>query len=316
MRVDYFREFYAPGINNIVAPRGSYNDFKAWVSSGRYQLHSAEENRFSLRISDSYAFSQMLAHDASRFASASFETIKILTFPQTLPKSLGWVIVEIYYAAFFSAHSIFRIFGNSFSFLQRGHLGILKEFSMASGGQWVMSNKSGSFLGLYDSREQELNVSKAGNSHEDFWKQFYFFLNTLRESISHVKGLDSVKQGITLGISDIMNGLSKDGKFSGGAWLPHVRNNVNYQHTDGLWYPYTGSAHDTDKLKRMLELWNTDEFNNLAKIPCKADIEVFLKACLMVVNFCFRLCNDVDKVSKERRNCFKMIPGAVIKIAI
>lgn len=315
MRTDYLRQFYAPRIDSIKAASSDFGDFKSWVSSSKYQLLSSSSDGFIIRTQDETAFASMLASDASRFASASFETMKIISFPEVLPRSIGWVVVETYYAAFFAAHSVLRVFGNSFSFLERGHLRILQEISNLISIPWNYQKGSGSFVAKYDVAKKELNVSKAGNSHEDFWAEFYRLIYFLRDAVNRVDGLQTVKKSLTVSFGELLDGISNNNRDGKGAWLSTIRNSVNYQHSDGLWFPYSRAVHDLDKIKRIIPKWDAENIDEITNINPSTIIEKFFKVCLLVINLSYSLCSDLVSLSKDNKSCFCNIPNKVISVA-
>lgn len=96
-------------------------DFKAWVSLGKYIVRDIPSNaEIDIEANNEHAFYHMIAFDSCRMAAASFETMHNIQSVVSLPKSVGWVAIKSYYAAFFSAHSIMRCFGYTCSQLEKG----------------------------------------------------------------------------------------------------------------------------------------------------------------------------------------------------
>ncbi|WP_157956815.1 hypothetical protein [Salinicola aestuarinus] len=282
----------------------------------KYQLARTTQNGFVLDISDRQAFSEMLAHDASRFSSASFETLKILSFPNNLPRSLGWVAVEVYYSAFFAAHSIFRIFGNVFSYLAGGHLKIVEGVADILNMPWFIGRSAGSFIGVSVNQNSSIELKKAGSSHEDFWQAFVGFVDSFRDRILNVQGLGYLKQELIDEFSSIYSLLTKSGYRGGGSWLSHFRNNINYQHSDGLWYPYSNGQHDVEKFKRILSLWDVRDRSLISSVYCNSGIELFFKGCVSIINLCYLIVCDIEAFSKLKNNCFSLVPSQMLKKAI
>ncbi|MDI5893060.1 hypothetical protein [Halomonas rhizosphaerae] len=315
MRVDHLRVFYAQGINSVQIPKDDFVDFKAWVSSGKYQLKEVRNKGFDVVVSDYHSFSTMLAHDSSRFCSAAFETMKLISFPENLPRSLAWVAVQTYYAAFFAAHSVLRVFGNVFSFLYPGHLKIVEEFAEVLSIPSRHNMSGGSYSGSYDIRSGELRVSSAGKSHEDFWERFFYLVMMLRDQVDELDVLESEKINNTKYLSEMVDLLSNSGSYRNGAWLSSVRNKINYQHTDGMWFPYSGGNHDIPRIRRILGQWEENNSSYILNLRCVSDMERFFKCCTLIVNFSYLIFQDVVSISRVKKNCFEMYPGALINHA-
>lgn len=246
----------------------SESDLKAWVANGRYLLLSellpSVKNRaveFELCFQQKDFLHISLANDCNRFSQAAIESMWSIGRVTQLPKSTSWASVQMYYAAFFAAHAILRIFGRACSQLEFGHVNKVFEIAKATqldGG--VSSIENGFYFASVVSNE--IKFKKLKDSHADTWSSFSGLLIWLVDNISNTTGLGKHKtEAITL-ISNIKAALHKSGAAKGN-WPSQVRNKINYQHTHGVWYPYKGAMHDQDAVLRNSE-W--------MKNPCNFDL--------------------------------------------
>ena len=101
---DAIRPFWLSGINAVAGKAGP--SMPEWFSSGSYQIRqTTEEDLFVLEIpqGDIDQALAAFAADINRLATAAFETVVLIGRNSQFPRSTAWLIINSYYAAFFSA---------------------------------------------------------------------------------------------------------------------------------------------------------------------------------------------------------------------
>lgn len=234
------------------------SDLKAWIANGHYLLSNAlvpsARNRateFKLRFQQTEMLHMSLANDCNRFSQAAIESMWSIGKINQLPKSTSWASVQMYYAAFFAAHSILRIFGRACSQLEGDHVD--KVFQIAGATQLdggVASIENGFYFSSISNNE--IKFKKLKESHADTWSSFSGLLIWLIDNISNTTGLGKHKSDAITLISNIKAAIHKSGAAKGN-WPSQVRNKVNYQHSHGVWYPYKGAIHDQEAVLRNSE---------------------------------------------------------------
>lgn len=82
---------------------------------------------------------QSFAFEAARFSSATFESLLDARPSSTNEKSLGWPLIRTYYAAFFAAHALLRICGESVTFLTTNQINKFNQVTQ------IYTNQSSNF---------------------------------------------------------------------------------------------------------------------------------------------------------------------------
>ncbi|WP_346206181.1 hypothetical protein [Aeromonas salmonicida] len=233
-------------------------DLKAWLANGTYLMNRSltasaqgRANEFELRLQQTEVLYAALANDCNRFAQAAIESMWNVGKVDKLPKSTGWATVQMYYAAFFAAHAILRIFGRACTQLEDSHvntvLNIAKATNMDGGANRIESGFYISIIG-----DEFVGYNKLYDSHADTWWSFLNLLTWIVNEIPNTTGLGKNKSEAIDLISNIKSAISKSGAGKGN-WPSQIRNKVNYQHSHGVWYPYKNALHDHSKVLRNSE---------------------------------------------------------------
>lgn len=213
---------------------------KDWIKEKKFQIYSSQaQDKFSLDYLPNHSPLIALGYDSNRFLSASLETISQITNHPDLPKSAGWLIVKSYYAAFFAAHSLLRIFGRSCSHLETLEVQSINEIASLFQPSWTRIN-TGSYSISLHGVASKLNFEYfSKRPHELLW---HIFKITLEEWLTYLSrpGSSAKYQPVILQLQSLCSNLTYRNHKGGGNWLSTIRNEVNYQHTRNLWFPYTG----------------------------------------------------------------------------
>jgi hypothetical protein len=292
-----------------------FGEFKKWISSGKYIVRDIPSSkRIDIEINDEYAFCHMMAFDSCRMSAAAFETMHNIQSVALLPKSFGWIAIQSYYAAFFSAHSIIRSFGYVCSQLEKGHITQLNNYAQAVGLSNSIKPEAGFFSGSFNSNSRILFLSKMKNTHEDTWSTLIECLNEISQNVLNVTGLSAHKQQVSASISDLIDRLTSRGKFAKGNFLSQFRNSVNYRHEHDSWHPYGKHSIKSEKIVSLLANWKSE--NDLSMPIWKESLEVynFFVACREVINFNYLLIQLIIESSEKHKNLYTRWPAKLLNI--
>lgn len=218
------------------APRAG--GVREWFVSGSYTVEAEVRGlKFvNIHIPD---FLPFLLFDYSRFALSSYESIAASFKPYFDNRALAWPLLKQYYSAFFGAHALLRTQGRGIIRLGQLEISTLQPLARA-----VISSNYSLLNGNYDFRFR-LDSSTTGSliihkrqhaaTHEDFWLYFYKFLSEFStETIQN--GVPN--GGLIVARIDELQKLLQGPENTGGKWLSAVRNDLNYRHQFGAWFPF------------------------------------------------------------------------------
>lgn len=292
-----------------------YCDFKKWVSSGNYIVRGIPSTTsIEIDVNNEYAFNHMMAFDSCRMAAAAFETMLNIRSVEHIPKSIGWIVIKSYYAAFFSAHSIMRCFGYVCSQLEKGHVNQLNGFAQAVGLLGSVKPEAGFFSGVYESSSRTILLRKMKNTHEDTWSTLVDCLNFVSQEVLSVAGLSAHKQKISADISDLVFRLTDRGRLAKGNYLSQFRNAVNYRQEHDSWHPYGKQSVRAEKVTLLLSSWKNVEDVSTAVWKESLDSYNFFVACRDIVNLNYSLINLLIENS-VKDNFYKRWPGMLLNVA-
>lgn len=281
-------------------------NFKSWITQGTYLLNSQliSKTNFDLRLNNDYKINVSLTNDINRFAQSAIESVENIIYNEKLTKSASWNTIKLYYASFFSVHSILRLFG--WSFIQLEHSQIKKIMEIANATNMNNSNiklEVGFYLAKYNNKSKTIEFIKKSDSHKDTWSSFKELLQYISNDITiNTKILDKEKIDILDFIEKLNNILSKEGNTSGN-WLSFIRNKVNYQHSFGTWFPY-GSENYAKLLKDRNFDWkrDIDTFNLFSD---KTEIETLYTTTNLLVSLLHSLLQFNFELKDRQSNILK-----------
>lgn len=264
-----------------------------------FQYKNKKEYQFEFYSSDIDKLHDAMSFDLNRMAIASFESIYALQFPgNEYPKSSAWTIIKSYYAAFFAAHTILRVFGYAAIQIENSQKNKLNGSFQYSSQQPLPGQDILGGLHLFNLADSPINhfgiqiLSKG--THEDTWGAFFNLLTELdKKLLTNVSLPNTVKIEASRQISELKSVLSTDG-FDGN-WLSSVRNQVNYKHSFGTWFPHKKSNIYRDELISFSKEWH--KFQNLS-LTNKPPMSKFIQATSFIVNLAKNLIIKVDAYSQ------------------
>ena len=292
-KAQMLRALWLPGIN-VVA--GRLNEgLASWIEEGSYSIStSATKNKFSVDIVAPLPLTMALAFDLGRMATASFETIASINQLEVLPRSLGWFVIQTYYGAFFASHAIARIFGTSCSQLRTTEISVLRKKGNSLTG-WNLIG-SGNYTCSYNPADRTLDCSlnsAGGGTHVAFWIAFAEVLNRLSA------GVLSIPSELSLDKQEVSAKLVELRDLVGQGWLSELRNDVNYAHLLGCWFPYKGGRKTDASLFGYVSRWKRDPMS-IAPAAETTELGRFLATCLCLIALCRALTEDITQRCRQK----------------
>ncbi len=229
-----------PGLPDI-AKAATGEGLRQWVLASDIQFYSTPSpSKFVLNYSNASLFTEHFANEVSRFACASRETLANINLPPAaIPRSRAWALIQLYYAAFYSAHSLLRLDGLSLTQLDRGHANHLSSLASAYGyGGQILP---GFYFAGSDSNATSVDFQKeqqGGGSHDALWSRFRDWLNDRVIATKTIKTISTTDANKIISGLDLLADTLSSPPASKGTWLSMTRNRINYRHEFSAWYPW------------------------------------------------------------------------------
>jgi hypothetical protein len=292
--VEAARLLWCPGLAQLTGhPKGTVHD---WLGTATYAPSVAGK---ALRLGgiNNQRFLEALGSDINRIAAAASETLRNISEIEDLPKSMAWPYVKLYYASFFYAHTLLRVWGRSPSYFRTLELIPLRN---ALTGYAVISPykvQTGSYLLSADLNTSAVEMqSDAGSSgtHEAVWRELYKALSDLQLAVANGPYLTPDKTRLDAELKSFRALISKNGGNL--SWPSQMRNDIQYRQTEGVWYPYHGKAKTAALQQEVLTLVTGQA--NLSKLISVTgnDLLLFRSACTAVICFVRSVIADMSAV--------------------
>lgn len=296
---EILRAHFLPGIIGI--QKIPQLTFRGWIAKESFKITSQINNKnFVLNV---YSHEELLlpyAYDINRMAASSFESIHGIAPDERLPKSVGWLIIRAYYSAYFSVHAILRLFGISCSQLDSNETRAITDVASIYSLQNGITVSNGYYKCLYNHRDSTITCNKLNNTHQDVWRIFYDFINEMATKVAHSDFRKIDRDLVIQYLFKLREGLSYKNTLNGGNWLSKIRNEVNYSHSMGAWYPYKKSLTDHEEMFRLVKQWKSNPTEDLiVKNINKSDHLLYISTCVSIVSLCHSLLADLKNLNSE-----------------
>jgi hypothetical protein len=224
---------------------------REFISSSNYAIYSVAGAIEVVPVSESALIDAWTA-DISRFAMAAFETMATAQAPAALPRSLAWLCIKAYYAAYFAAHTLLRLSGVSLTTFAAKEKSAIRSvtytylgtaYSVTGGVHAVTLTPSPASVDIKPLPED--------SSHLPVWRYFGSFIDEVLTAIATLPTSADVLNAIN-DLSDLQKDLRRIG---GPTELSTVRNDINYQQMYEVWYPYGARDIDGLELVRIMSHW-------------------------------------------------------------
>ena len=291
---DAIRPFWAPNIHDVGGRLTK--DLRGWICDERYAIYRPlTQSGFHLFVdtgATEVALIRALAFDAGRLASAAFESVSDVKKRGEAPKSTAWSFIKLYYAAFFSAHSILRILGSSCTQFTDAQARSVNRIASVYSVQAV-SATTGFYLCRYLQPSAELEgtrLASARGVHETFWQVFNSEIGSLCQRLLLSGGSTTRSQQVVAKLSDLQGILCLERQS--GTWLSQIRNEVNYRHGLGAWHPYRGFTNSNRRLYEAANRWKDDPMGMSLRSGDR--VAQYHAACSFLVALCRVFIEDLS----------------------
>ena len=289
------RPFWLTGIH-AVAGRKS-RGLAAWIAEEDFQVYAPIGREAAcLSYTDSAHVLAAFAGDCTRMISAALESAIDVDPSERLPRSVGWLIIRVYYSAFFAAHAILRMLGYSLTQLEsvhaRGITDVADLFGMAN----AVSLTKGFYAIRCNAMNKSLDLAKAATadgSHGAMWRVFNDVLTVVTNALLAGTAPSTPVQQVAAKLTEVQRVLSYGSNAGRGGWLSEVRNRTNYRHEYGAWHPYTDRLEYYDRLHTVFSQWQGDPMAINVWSQHGRDLQRFVEVSAFIVGFCRVMSEDM-----------------------
>lgn len=273
---------------------------REWLEQAKFQVVS-DRGLQGIVIGDVSApdVVPFISFDFLRFSFSGLESLAFCKTQATRPKAIAWPLLHVYYAAFFSAHSIMRATGSG---VVRIETPLAKRVSEIAGLYGINVNfGSGSYVyKVKRNSNQRFDISlersaDTGGAHDQFWREFHAYLDDVGRAVAEADEPDAEK--IVAEISEIQELLSGNSSLKG-TWLSVIRNKINYQHDYNVWFPYGAPA---KAISAVSDISLDPVFRvRLDHDHSKNPLQAFVSSCRLLTYLNYRICAAIRARSTHK----------------
>lgn len=277
-------------------------DVKAWVANQNYYVDSGmTPTSFTLTVYDQEGLQAALANDCNRMSMAAIESICGVQIDAIFSKSSAWAAIRTYYASFFAAHAILRVFGYSYSQLEFEHTKKIFEVAKTTNVHGAHNKIEHGFYCIQIDKEfRKVKFEKKSESHKDMWRGFLSLIEQLNNDVTKTSAISKHKSEAMDLLSEARKGVTKNGSHIAGNWLSELRNHVNYRHSHGAWHPNEMGVALQRTIANISSQWKkpSDIFSITGK---PQEMELFFESTTLLLSFMREmLCECADKVGDKK----------------
>ena len=294
-----------------------------WVMETDFRLDKSPTKRCTeLFVHTSGKMIDAINNEVISYSSASFESMRAVAPNKVEPKSSAWLVISNYYASYFAANALMRLFGHFCTNLDARHTSIINETASLYSISLPTAEKkrlsSGVYAGVFKSSSDPSVILRSlesfkGGVHMQFWGGFHQFITEISQQIPNCTLPRDERDRALFELRAIKEGLAYDGYQSGG-WLSEVRNSVNYRLEHGVWHPYANCEVDGKEFHKIVQ----KSFSQpMYPISNSATVPVLLRAAQLnasLVSWLYRSLEVLGDISShQRRKCIVEGPLWVAK---
>lgn len=308
------RPYLLPGIHS--ASGSAEQSIAAWTRSGSYGISIAPSaGGFQLDpVMPNVGLGEAFACEVRRFSLAAFETCLRNERAPGLRRALAWPMISNYYAAYFSAHAICRMFGRSVSHLDASIAADVGRVASSYVGG-THNVPSGLYAVSYDGPTgvmRYLHFGGVGGSHEALWKVFLTLLDELQGRVLQ-GGPNTIEvQATATYLGEIARRLKSKGA-NGGNWLSVLRNEVNYRQLYGIWYPYSVPDASAEVVDRRMREWLRERTDWSSVVGRNTELNCAADLASSMLSLLFWLLKDLRARASARRHFVEGMTFALLR---
>lgn len=285
-----------------------------WLFSETYAFQKTPTRKqFEIFVPSVGPMLQSYAYDANRMSCGAFETILSISPVEAMRRSLAWLTIQLYYASFFSAHAFLRMQGVSCTQLDNREAGRLGAISQAYGFPPGSNISSGFHVIFFDEvtkRLQFMHSVGGGGSHEVLWGEYLKGLKVLEDRVAKAQFLNAEIGAITAKLASVRRILCLDGSKNGN-WPSRVRNDINYRHGSGVWWPHSSGNNVDHYVGLIRSSLACDPLENV--LEESTSLEAFVRVCLFVVNLTRITVLDMASLDPDNQSFQEAGPMVVLR---
>jgi hypothetical protein len=297
-------QLWLPALRSIELP--GQTTFKEWLLGGAYSVAglnwSLSGNAvvgFTLQIHNEHDFYLPLACEINRWSSACFESIEAIHEKPKRNHAIAWPLIQLYYSAFFGAHALCRTFGVICSQLEARHAtAVAKQAALTI--VKVAQPGNGFYAFSFNSSLNTVTARLLSDSHAGLWAEFNALLSRLSTDALSTVAQSNVKMDASKLFNEIHEMLRQRGANSGN-WLSQIRNQLNYQKSHGVWYPYDKSNPEISELLKSVKRWQKNKAN-FSRPRAPEEIPQFIEATTFIIWLCRRVVTELAGSKINRRH--------------
>lgn len=303
---DLLRLRWVNGLNKVMTP--TLVGVESWLTSGAFSWLPSPAGEVLLDVSNNTdSLAEAIASEVSRFSCATYESLLDAEPGLHADRALGWALVRYYYATFYAAHALLRISGQSVTMISPQTASKLNII----GGQYF-GISPGVTTGLHLVRVDPHNRSRVsirkiggggGGSHEEMWKLFLDLVMELEGQLILTQGQSQDALHAVQTLTDLRKQLCRRGK-NNGSWLSSVRNDLNYRHDHGVWYPYKVTSKVATSLITRMQRWLPGAVDGYEIGRVSDELGCFVDSCNVMTRLLTAALSDLSMRSTKTRYSF------------
>lgn len=279
-----------------------------WLSSSSASLAPPSAPKYPQSFNSLQALRPMFTFEAATFASAALESFSTVRSRWSEPldrDGIAWKLITLYYAAYYSAHSLLRLCGVSVTQVDDWRR-VESDFALlySSNAIPALGLEKGYHVITLDLSGQSISVSKArvdskSGSHTAVWREFrdladLSYANNALNTSGHQAAISAYSQGVA-------SPLIVDGTQINWPWMPVIRNRVNYRLPELIW------GTDSKRISAAL----CQKIHRLIISPTQSLVEEaatersewvrFAASCVYMIGLLCHLIRDME-IRSSRRN--------------
>jgi len=242
----------------------------------------------------------VVAGEYSRFALAALQTLKAIPDEMTDKGSLPWSLIKLYYSAFYAAHALIRLFGQSCSHFNKKQVTQITDFGISTGNPPPFVIKAGLYHCVINASASGWQATGMdGSSHETFWKVFRDWIEQSQRTMSRAVVTLSPTE-----LQEVILKLETLKEIIKANRLSIVRNSLQYRHEYGVWFPIKLSKRDMQALARLASRWNGDPMKIDLRVANTGALGEFVLGCTFIVSLCRTMLKRVAERSTAGKKSF------------
>lgn len=301
---DGVRHLYIAGLNDIT--KCLDGGLRQWLRSSNNFIPASygKDDFLDLIFYNSDEVLEALASDINRLSCAAVETNMNISESHVSKKFIAWVLINYYYSAFYSAHSLLKILGFGLVQIDNYIIQHINEVCTARGIQ-VPRLSAGLFCFEFHFDKNLLRfykVTRYNDSHKGLWQRYYDMLNVFtgvyvatgqydatcicarKPSEAHPQSLyeclpTNSAQLLISRIEGLRRVINTKGDNN---WFSFMRNTINYSHGFGVWYPYKYYDTQYDNVVKMSHYFLLNPLSEIFNDMAEKDVVKYAKYCQLI----------------------------------